>query len=957
MEFFLSRIARSLKDEFGNNLNRHCLVFPGRRAGLYLLRYLSAGLDKPIWVPATYTINDLFRSCSRLQLASNEILLFELFRIYSSIRKDAGSFDDFFFWGDMLINDFDDTDKYLADASRLFVNVSDLKEIDQRFGGLTDEQKDIVRQFWSNFDISKSTDQKEGFISLWSVLIELYEGFRTSLREQNLAYEGMIFRDVAELDDNEIAASISWDMVHFIGFNALNNCEKRLMTVLKKAGKARFYWDYDNSFIAEGRHNSAGFFMRENLKVFGNDMPADWSYDTMLSAGQERAKRVVIETSSDVAQVKLVADLLEAIPGLSADSAHETAVVLSDETLLIPLLSSLPENQIDINITMGYPLRQTMVYTFVRHLMELQATNITSNGESRFYATQILNIARNPLFQGSLKEDDKSQVSRIISSGKAWFSAGDFSGSDFLSNVFVRHTQPAQLSGWLKEILSTIAIHTAGEEDEVQLNMRNEFIYRIVLSLNKLDSIINNPEYSFSSDTFLKLLDRMLSRQTVPFSGEPLSGIQVMGILETRALDFKNLVILSVNEGVMPAVSSTSSFIPFSLRQAFGLPSVNHQESIFAYHFYRLLQRAENVTFTYNSNSEGFRSGEMSRFLIQMNYDKKLKPSFRNTGFEIKTSSPPVAVMSRTKDHSDLLESRFVSGGGRVLSPSAINTWINCRMKFFYRYVSGIKEPEKVSGEIDPAMFGNILHEVMRRLYTEFSGRTIDGRILDGILKNEELLRKNIEETIKEKFHNGLDGLVSGNELIVRDVLLTYVRRILQVDKSLAPMTILNLEQYIDFNLEISVSGSKTGIKTGGYADRIDKVNGCVRIVDYKTGKISDSLCAINNLFLEERKDEYDGWLQILLYCEAYLRQNKDAVVKPSIYKIKKMTGRAMPDRLVIKEGRSEREVEDYSEIREEFMSGVLEIVERIFDPAEPFTMTNQCSRCKYCSYKVLCSR
>lgn len=308
MEFFLSRIARSLKDEFGNNLNRHCLVFPGRRAGLYLLRYLSAGLDKPIWVPATYTINDLFRSCSRLQLASNEILLFELFRIYSSIRKDAGSFDDFFFWGDMLINDFDDTDKYLADASRLFVNVSDLKEIDQRFGGLTDEQKDIVRQFWSNFDISKSTDQKEGFISLWSVLIELYEGFRTSLREQNLAYEGMIFRDVAELDDNEIAASISWDMVHFIGFNALNNCEKRLMTVLKKAGKARFYWDYDNSFIAEGRHNSAGFFMRENLKVFGNDMPADWSYDTMLSAGQERAKRVVIETSSDVAQVKLVAE-------------------------------------------------------------------------------------------------------------------------------------------------------------------------------------------------------------------------------------------------------------------------------------------------------------------------------------------------------------------------------------------------------------------------------------------------------------------------------------------------------------------------------------------------------------------------------------------------------------------------------------------------------------------------
>lgn len=957
MEFFLSRIAKSLRDEFGNNLNRHCLVFPGRRAGLYLIKYLSTGLEKPIWVPATNTINDLFRSCSRLQLAGNEILLFELFRIYSLIRKDAGSFDDFYFWGDMLINDFDDTDKYLADASHLFVNIRDLKEIDQKFGGLTDEQKEIVRQFWLNFDISKPTDQKEGFISLWAVLPELYQAFRNSLREQNLAYEGMIFREVAELNDDEIAGAISWDMVHFIGFNALNNCEKRLMKVLKKAGKARFYWDYDNSFITEGQHNSAGFFMRENLKMFGNDMPSDWNYDTMLSAGASRAKRVVLETSSDVAQVKLVSGLLREIPGLSPENAHQTAVVLSDETLLIPLLSSLPENTLDINITMGYPLRQTMVYTFVRHLMDMQRSVMNSNGECRFFSTHVLNIIRHPLLRGKLAEDDNALVSELISCGKAWFTSSDFSSSVFLSAVFAKHTLPSLLSAWLRDILSTIALQTAGEEDEVQHNMRNEFIYRIILSLNKLDSIIRNPAYSFSDDTFLKLLDRMLSRQTVPFSGEPLSGIQVMGILETRALDFKNLIILSVNEGVMPALSSTSSFIPFSLRQAFGLPSVNHQESIFAYHFYRLLQRAENVTFTYNSNSEGLRSGEMSRFLIQMNYDSKLKPLFMNTGFEIKTSVPPSSGIIRTNEHMEMLQSRFLSGSGRVLSPSAINTWINCRMKFFYRYVSGIREPEKISGEIDPAMFGNILHEVMRRLYSGYCGRTMDQRVLESMLKDEDLLRRNIEDAIREKFNTGLTGKVSGNELIVRDVLYTYVRRIIQVDRSIAPLTILNLEQYLDFNLEISIAGIKTGIKTGGYADRIDKVNGFVRIVDYKTGRISDSLCAINNLFIEERKDEYEGWFQVLLYCEAYLRQNSNAIVKPSIYKIKKMTGKPMPDRLFVREGRSETEISDYREIRSDFMTGVQEIVEKIFDPVEPFTMTSQTSRCTYCSYKVLCSR
>lgn len=957
MEFFLSRIARSLKDEFGNNLNRHCLVFPGRRAGLYLIKYLSAGLEKPIWVPATNTINDLFKSCSNLQLASNEILLFELFRIYSSIRKDAGSFDDFYFWGDMLINDFDDTDKYLADASHLFVNIRDLKEIDQRFGGLTEEQKEIVRQFWMNFDISKTTEQKDGFISLWAVLNELYVAFRKSLREQNLAYEGMIFREVAELNDDEIAGAISWDMVHFIGFNALNNCEKRLMKALKKEGKARFYWDYDNSFIAEGQHNSAGLFMRENLKMFGNDMPGDWSYTTMLSSGTDRAKRVVYETSSDVAQVKLVPDLLQAIPGLSPENAHQTAVVLSDETLLIPLLSSLPEKSLDINITMGYPLRQTMVYTFVRHLMELQRTAVVSNGECRFFSTHVLNILRHPILRGSLSEDDYTLVSEIISCGKIWFTASDFSSSGFLSAVFLKHTLPASLSTWLRDILSTIALQNDGGVDEVELNMRNEFIYRIVLSLNKLDSIIRNPAYSFSADTFLKLLDRMLSRQTVPFSGEPLSGIQVMGILETRALDFKNLIILSVNEGVMPALSSTSSFIPFSLRQAFGLPSVNHQESIFAYHFYRLLQRAENVTFTYNSNSEGLRSGEMSRFLIQMNYDRKLKPSFMNTGFEIKSSVPPSSTVVRTREHTEMLQSRFLSGNGRVLSPSAINTWINCRMKFFYRYVSGIREPDKISGEIDPAMFGNILHEVMRRLYSEYCGRTIDPRILDGMLKDEALLRKNIEDAIREKFNIGLSGTVSGNELIVRDVLFTYVRRIIQVDRSIAPLTILNLEQYLDFNLDISISGIKTSVRAGGYADRIDRLNGITRIVDYKTGRISDSLCAISNLFTEERKDEYEGWFQVLLYCEAYLMQNSNAIVKPSIYKIKKLTGKTVQERLFVKEGRSETEISDYRDIRAEFISGVQGTVEKIFDPLEPFTMTNQDSRCKYCAYNELCSR
>ncbi|MCX6254529.1 MAG: hypothetical protein NTV31_08650 [Bacteroidia bacterium] len=309
MEYFLERIARSLHREFGNTLNRHCLVFPNRRAGLYFIKYLADRIEKPVWTPSIFTINELFRSYSSMQTAGNEILLFELYKVYRKLKKSPESFDDFYFWGDMLLNDFDDVDKYLVDASLLFRNVQDIKNIDQQFGGLTGLQVEIIKRFWINFNPDKSTNEKSGFISIWSILNDLYSGFRSSLKEQNLAYEGMILRELAENTDKDYTNETCWDMVHFIGFNALNECEKVIMTSFKKVGKARFYWDYDNSYIKEGKLNSAGFFLRDNLKTFGNDMPADWSYDTMISTGAQIVRRRVIDTSSDVAQVKLISQL------------------------------------------------------------------------------------------------------------------------------------------------------------------------------------------------------------------------------------------------------------------------------------------------------------------------------------------------------------------------------------------------------------------------------------------------------------------------------------------------------------------------------------------------------------------------------------------------------------------------------------------------------------------------
>jgi CRISPR/Cas system-associated exonuclease Cas4 (RecB family) len=965
MEYFLQNIAQSLYSEFGNTLNRHCLVFPNRRAGLFFMKYLAARIQRPVWAPAILTVNELFRSYSSLQVASSEVLLFELYKVYRRINKSPENFDDFFFWGDMLLDDFDDVDKYLVNAELLFRNVLDIKNIDQQFGGLTEAQVEIIKKFWVNFNPEKPTKEKSEFISIWSVLFNLYSGFRDSLKNQNIAYEGMIFRELAESNKDDFSNSINWDMVHFIGFNALNECEKTVMKRFRKTGKVRFYWDYDNSYIKNGKLNSAGFFMRDNLKIFGNDMPSGWNYDTMLSSGAQTARRRVIETSSDIAQVKIIPALIKELPDLTEKVAHHTAIVLADENLLIPVLTSLPENIGDINITMGYPLKHTLVYSLIKHLMDLQRNATVIKEVVRFGYRDVISILKHTLMTGLMNETDNEIISEITETNLLWVPSDRFAHSAHLAMVFAKPVTSTMLSEYFKNILTLIASSdekktNAPDNKNIALNIRNEFIYRIILSINRLETIVNRDDVRFSTETYMRILDKILRILSVPFSGEPLSGIQIMGILETRSLDFKNLVILSVNEGILPSVSTGSSFIPFSIREAFGMPSINHQESIYAYHFYRLLHRAEDVTFLFNSNSEGLRSGEMSRFLIQMKYDPLLKPEFLNLNFEIKSHGSIGEKIERSDEHTRQLRSRFLDKNNiRVLSPSAINTWLNCRMKFYYRYVSGLKEPMKVTKDIDPAMLGEILHDIMRKLYNEFINKILTSEILDMISRDKHLIERIINNSIKEKFSSGADRVVEGSESIIRDVLMVYVCKILRTDKSIVPFKILYLETTYNFPVSILFEGSRKEVLTGGKVDRIDLTGGVTRIVDYKTGSVADKISSIEDLFVSDRKKDNDAWLQTLLYCEAFLVNNPGISIRPSVYKIRKMNALSDIDTLRIKtRSKSEIVIDDYVVVRDEFIKNLEGIIADIFSLDEPFTMTNDLrGKCSYCPYRGLCIR
>jgi hypothetical protein len=939
------------------------LVFPSRRAGLYFLKYLSSEIEKPVWAPSVLTISELFQGFSSLQVAGSETLLFELYKVYRKIRKTPESFDDFYFWGGMLVNDFDDIDKYLVDASQLFKNVMDIKNIDQQFGQLEPEQIEIIKQFWVNVNPSRLTGEKKEFLSVWGVLSEIYTSFRSALREKNLAYEGMIFRDLAEGVPVRSVLK-KWDLLHFIGFNAVNRCEQRLMQWLKSEGKARFYWDFDNSFISGEKYGSAGRFIQKNLKTLGNDMPQGWTHDTLLSDSNTVARRRAVETSSDVAQVKLIPRLLTEITDIIPENAHHTAVIIPDENLLMPLLSSLPETIGDINITMGYPLRQTQIYSMVKALLRLQKNSRISGNRSFFNYRDVLTLSRHVLAGILMEKADIERINSIIIANLIWIPEDFFTFSKRALKIFRKASTPEMLSVYLKEILSEISTTELSEpakspSDTLQRNINNEFIYRIILSLNRLDSIITGAEISFTIDTYTAIIDTILRSQSVPFSGEPLSGVQIMGLLETRALDFKNLIILSVNDGILPGASPGSSFIPFSLRDSFGLPDIRHHESVYAYHFFRLLQRSENVTFIFNSNQEGLRSGEMSRYLLQMRFDPSLNLEFITLRSEIRSHGAIRESLQRTEKHSALLESQYCNPEKeRLFSPTAINTWLNCRMRFYYRYVNCLKEPERISEEIDPAMLGTIFHEVMKTLYDKFRNMVIDTGIINRILRDKDELYAVINSTIGQYFRNGSNKFITGSELLAADIIMFYISKILSIDSDYAPFTLLGIEEYFSFRVSFDSDGEAKTIVAGGKIDRLDSKDGVVRIVDYKTGIVAESINSVEALFEDDRKKDIDAWLQTLIYCEAYQSGKADVVVSPSVYKVKKAEEALMADRLRIRADRkNEVLIDDYNLIRDPFLSGFKMTLGKIFGREETFKMTENLVKCGYCPYARLCQR
>lgn len=959
MESFLKLVAADLYKHTKGNLAHTAVVFPNKRAGLFFNEYLAQESDSPIWSPAYVSISELFRSLSPWEVGDPVKLVCELYKIFRRETQSTETLDDFYFWGEMLISDFDDADKNKVDTDKLFSNLQDLRNIMDDYTFIDDEQEEAIRQFFQNFSIERRTALKERFISLWDVLGNIYKGFRESLASQNIAYEGMMYRHVIEHLDVD---KLPYEKYVFVGFNVLNKVEHTLFTQLKDAGKAVFYWDYDEFYMKENRQavtHEAGEFIRRNLRDFPSPLSGE------LFKNLSKPKEVhYIASSTENAQARY---LPQWIRNNLTTPEKETAVVLCNEALLQPVLHSLPAEVKHVNITMGFPLSQTPVYSFLIALLELHTHGFNFKS-GRYTFQSVVTLLKHP-YTRQLTGQAELLEKELTRNNRFYPLPGELGKDELLTRLFTPLSGNLNLCIRLSETLQQVAgiyqANTSGTEDTDAFNqLYRESLFKAYTTINRFRTLIEEDELTVQSETFRRLLVKVLSATNIPFHGEPAIGMQVMGVLETRNLDFRHLVLLSVNEGQLPKSGGDSSFIPYNLRKAFGMTTIEHKIAVYAYYFYRLLQRAERITLMYNTSSDGLNRGEWSRFMLQflIEWPHPITRQFLEAGQSPQGTSP--ITVEKTPDVMRRMQSLFdVRANPKAkFSPSALNYYLDCPLKFYYRYVAGLSAPDEVSAEIDSATFGSIFHYAAEHIYKDLTthGKVINKEALETLLRNEVKLQDYVDTAFKKLFFNVPQNEkpeYNGIQLINSAVIARYLKQLLQNDLRYAPFTFIASEMEVDEPIDIQTPKGVIKSRIGGIIDRMDSKDGTLRIVDYKTGGDADTPPHVESLFIPDKKRS-NYVFQTFLYAAIMCRKQPTMKIAPALLYIHRAATETYSPVIQMGEPRKPKEaVEDFSKYEKEYRERLQGLLEEIFNPEKSFTQTEIIEKCTYCDFKALCKR
>ena len=949
---FLKQVAAHY---LATDIQNTCFIFPNRRSAAFFRKYpgdvlRETGADTPMYAPMSLTINDFFCRVYGGEVSDRIRLLLELYESYKAVCPKAEPLDEFIFWGEVILGDFDAVDKFLVDAKNLFTDVADFKSIQDDYGHLSDRQREAVRHFVSHFrdHAGRLTVRLEGddksvkgrFLQVWNILYPLYAGFRKRLHEKGMAYEGMVYRDLAErLKDGASAADVLSDVFPevsrdvFVGLNALNECEKTVLRRLRDAGIAEFCWDYVSEAVRDPANKSSAF-MKDNVRDFPNAFQPD-------PDGLGQPSFHVVSVPSSVGQTKLAPAILERC---DTENPVETAFILPDENLLMSLLNSIPPEYDHINVTMGCPLTGGAVYSLVSSVASMQQRLREKADGWYFYHREVRSIFSNSLFRAVLTPAEEKVVQAVKTGAKYYIPQGDLAGGPLLDLVFRPVvTRPREASAgqnrrivqYLSDIVSYVGWKLRGVEEML---LELDFAKRCMQSLN----LIGDIDLDVLPVTWLRLLDELLSGESVPFRGEPLRGLQVMGPLETRALDFRNVVLFSANEGTFPRRSSNPSFVPPELRKGFGLPTFEYQDSVWAYYFYRLIQRAEHVWLVCDSRTEGLKTGEESRYVKQLEYHFRV-PLERFAATARMRLTPEADVIQKKQEDIDAIRNG-------ELSASSLQSYLYCPAKFYYSFVKRLENEDEVLEALDAGSLGRVYHNAMHQLYKPLP--VVTAADLDRMIGDRKGLKDLVRSLILEEMKT-VD--VSGRDLVVEEVIVEYVLQTLKHDKELLVRS--GSEGFRMQLMERKMTCLFEGFKIKGFADRIDSYLGDeVRIVDYKTGKVmqddiditdENAAAVVEKIFGPSNKERPKIALQLFIY--GLLVQEREEFrgrpVVNSIYSVSSLFTKPLEDR---------PQSAEFTRLTRERLKDLLT---EMTDPSVPFRRTEERSTCSYCDFKMICGR
>ncbi len=891
-------------------MSDYAFVFPNRRAGIFFRRHLAQAFSHPIRSPHILTINECFYHLSDLRIADPIDLLLRVYDAYchtNGSEQNAESLDTFLYWGKMMLSDFSEIDNHLIDnVKELFTTIQDLKQVDAEFDYLTPQQREAISKFWSEIYATEIDHQtiKQRFIHQWQRLYPTYLRLREDLKKDGLAYDGMLHRELIEHWDE-----INPDRLHkryvFIGFNALTRSEEKLMTLLQKQGIADFYFDYQSAMLRDP-NNRASLFLQHNQSTFRSQ------YRLPESAEDNQPTIQLINVSSTISEAHEVYRILKQL-SLPAEQLTRTVVVLPDERMLLPILSAIPPDIHKVNVTMGYPIAATPIFA----LLKLLATLRQNHTKAGYYHKDVLPVLNHRYIQQIEPELCQTWITRIQEENLIYVQPE--------SSIFDIQTPTFT---YIRNILARIP------------DTQSEDIYLVQTAINRIEQTMGKYTQVFgqvSEKTLFELINLLIGEQTIPYVGEPLQGLQVMGVLETRALDFDTIIITSFNDDTYPGNSHSNSYIPYVLRKGFGLPTPERQDAIFAYNFYRMLSYAKQVYLITNSRADDQHSGEPSRYLAQLKYQYNLPIQVivnQSQPAKSKSSAMPSAI-AKNKAILDKLSQYIDSENPRSLSPSAINSYLRCQMLFYWRNVVEIHEPKQINEELQDNELGTILHGVLENLYRPFIEQ-------DVTCEDMEKMKAHINEWIPIVAEK--EGLKYSE--LTRNVINEYAQIILKKDQSIAPIHYLASEKSIQMPLTLT-DGRRVLLK--GKADRIDRHGLTSRLVDYKSGKAMLEFTQLADLFDTTNSEKNNSYaLQTILY--SLMSGIKD--IEPHIYSVRQLNNNA--ETAIHIKGQCDLSIEA---IREEFLEGLRQLIAAILSPDTPFMPANDPRNCEKCSMRALCYR